>query len=185
MTLRLHSAGVRQTGAALITGLITLLVLTIIGVAGMQAASMEERMAANARRRDLAFQAAESGLRDGESWLFSQAGQPSHSSFSCAGSNGLYLGNCGNTTPLWESLESSQGWTGSAARQVSGWPPAAGIAPSYIIEEIQRGGTLNSNLDLPRANPDAVVYRITARGAGPGQTPDAFAVVQSTFKKSD
>lgn len=44
-----------------------LLLLTIIGVAGIQTTLLEERMAGNMRDRNLAFQAAESALRDAES----------------------------------------------------------------------------------------------------------------------
>lgn len=56
----------RQTGSALITGLIILLLMMIIGTAGMRTTIMEERMAGNSRDLNNAFQAAESGLLDGE-----------------------------------------------------------------------------------------------------------------------
>lgn len=49
-----------QQGAALIVSLIVLLVLTLIGVAGMNTSVMQERMAVNAQNANRAFQAAES-----------------------------------------------------------------------------------------------------------------------------
>lgn len=49
-----------QRGAALIISLIVLLVLTLIGVAGMNTSVMQERMAVNAQNSNRAFQAAES-----------------------------------------------------------------------------------------------------------------------------
>ena len=55
----------RQTGAALITGLIFMVVLTLVAMAGMRTTLMEQRMATNARNRDMAFQAAEAALREG------------------------------------------------------------------------------------------------------------------------
>ncbi|WP_026148213.1 PilX N-terminal domain-containing pilus assembly protein [Thioalkalivibrio sp. HL-Eb18] len=55
----------RQTGSALIVALILLLVITILAVAGMQNTVLQERMAGNMHDRNIAFQQAESGLRDG------------------------------------------------------------------------------------------------------------------------
>ncbi|SNC76534.1 type IV pilus assembly protein PilX [Marinobacter sp. es.048] len=52
----------RQRGAALIVSLIVLLVLTLIGVAGMNTSVMQERMAVNSQNSNRAFQAAESTL---------------------------------------------------------------------------------------------------------------------------
>lgn len=49
-----------QSGAALIVSLIVLLVLTLIGVAGMNTSVMQERMAVNSQNSNRAFQAAES-----------------------------------------------------------------------------------------------------------------------------
>lgn len=50
----------QQQGAALIVSLIVLLVLTLIGVAGMNTSVMQERMAVNSQNSNRAFQAAES-----------------------------------------------------------------------------------------------------------------------------
>lgn len=55
-----------QSGAVLVVSLIMLLLLTVIGVAGVQTTSLEERMAGNNRDRNLAFQSAEAALRAGE-----------------------------------------------------------------------------------------------------------------------
>ena len=56
----------RQRGAALVVALIMLLVMTVLGITAMQVTRMEERMAGNSRDVNLAFQAAEAGLRDAE-----------------------------------------------------------------------------------------------------------------------
>lgn len=58
-----------QAGAALITSLIFLSVLTILGMSTLGTALLESRMAGNARDRNLAFQAAEIGLRDAELFI--------------------------------------------------------------------------------------------------------------------
>lgn len=52
----------QQRGAALIVSLIVLLVLTLIGVAGMNTSVLQERMAVNSQNANRAFQAAESTI---------------------------------------------------------------------------------------------------------------------------
>ena len=51
-----------QTGATLIVGLVLLLVLTVVGVSGMNMATMEITMAANTQFQQDAFQAAEDAI---------------------------------------------------------------------------------------------------------------------------
>jgi len=55
-----------QTGSALVIGLIILLLMFILGTAGMRTTILEEKMAGNSRDQNNAFQAAELGLQDGE-----------------------------------------------------------------------------------------------------------------------
>ena len=64
ITLKGRPAGKRQRGAALVIGLILLLILTVLGVSGLGTASMEVRFADNAKQREYAFQGAESALRE-------------------------------------------------------------------------------------------------------------------------
>ncbi len=56
----------KQSGAALVTGLIFLVILTLLGISAVRTASMEERMSGNLRDRNLALQAAEMALRYAE-----------------------------------------------------------------------------------------------------------------------
>lgn len=63
------TAAQTQKGAALITSLIFLTVLTILGMSTLGTALLESRMAGNARDRNTAFQAAEMGLRDAELFI--------------------------------------------------------------------------------------------------------------------
>ncbi len=62
----------RQKGITLIVGLILLLVMTMLGLTAVQVTTQQERMAGNLRDRNIAFQAAESALREGESALENQ-----------------------------------------------------------------------------------------------------------------
>jgi type IV pilus assembly protein PilX len=185
-----------QQGSTLIIGLVTLLLLTVISVSGSQVTSMEEKMAGNARDRNLAFQAADSALRAAETSLQAETTTRPRQDFSCAATPtkaGYYLGDCDwakvgkgvgcpSATTLWDILDCTGGWNDSTRVMIfNGSLAKIGTPPSYVIEEISRGKNLNPNLEVPATNSDVVVYRITARGTG--GTPDAVAIVQSTFKK--
>ena len=58
---RLPSAR-RQQGAALIIGLVLLVVLTVLAVSGVNMATLELNMAGNVQAKELAFQVAETGI---------------------------------------------------------------------------------------------------------------------------
>jgi type IV pilus assembly protein PilX len=62
MNERLRATRSRQAGATLIVGLILLLVLTVLGVSGMNTARMEVQMAGNTQFQQDAFQMAETGI---------------------------------------------------------------------------------------------------------------------------
>ena len=55
---------IRQQGAVQVVGLAFLVALTLLGLAAMKDAVLQERMAGGSRDRSLAFQAAEAALRD-------------------------------------------------------------------------------------------------------------------------
>lgn len=65
-----------QRGIVLVISLIMLLVMTLIGVSAMNASMVAEKMAGNSRDVELAFQAAETGLRYGETWIANQIAEP-------------------------------------------------------------------------------------------------------------
>lgn len=58
-----------QRGAVLIVSMVILLIMTLIGTANMQSAGLQQKMAANAKARQDAFQFAESALRFAETTL--------------------------------------------------------------------------------------------------------------------
>lgn len=57
-----HQPNRKQEGAALVVGLLLLLLITFLAVASMNNANVQERMAANSQNVNLAFQAAESAV---------------------------------------------------------------------------------------------------------------------------
>jgi len=68
----------RKSGAVLIISLIILLLLTLIGATAIQTTTLEEKMASNLRNRNLAFQAAESALREAVTTLCPAPLSPDH-----------------------------------------------------------------------------------------------------------
>lgn len=61
----LRAASVRrQGGAALVVGMILLMVLTLLAISGMNSATLELQMAGNAQYSENAFQAAETGVEE-------------------------------------------------------------------------------------------------------------------------
>lgn len=62
--VRRHS--MNQQGSALIVALLLMVVITLLALAGARNTILQERMAGNMHDRNMAFQAAEAGLRAGE-----------------------------------------------------------------------------------------------------------------------
>lgn len=178
-----------QSGIALITGLIFLVLLTIIGVTAMQTTMLEERMAGNLRDENLAFQAAEAALRAGESYLQGATlvlSLPLKIRQVCINQRCLRLRSGGRH------------WT-SGPRLARGPIPARcrGVTtpPRYIIEDLSFRTQCTQpgfcqNIPLPKtpggsqkfgAVQDVGLYRITARGTGGSN--DTAIVLQSYFRR--
>jgi type IV pilus assembly protein PilX len=66
----------RQSGTALITSLLLLLVLTVLGIVMMRTSVMQERMAGNTRDLNMALQGGEAGLRYGEAIIAALPSSP-------------------------------------------------------------------------------------------------------------
>jgi len=73
MTSRFSGLKLHQ-GSTLIVSLVMLLLLSLITLGGMQSTILQERMASNLHDRNIAFQASERALREGENWLEDNAG---------------------------------------------------------------------------------------------------------------
>ncbi|RNL60039.1 pilus assembly PilX family protein [Zhongshania marina] len=169
----------RQRGAVLIVSLVFMLILTVIAAASMQSSTLQERMTGNAKDTNLAFQAAEAGLREAEAVL----SQINVGPFD--GSNGMYR-HCVDPTdtttacvePAW-SDHSSVGWLVMAADVI----PYAAKPPEYIIEELVSIDSENDVLDADRSITPLIYYRVTARGYGASNR--SMVVLSTTFKRSN
>jgi type IV pilus assembly protein PilX len=171
--------GVRETGAVLVVSLLFLLILTLIGLTGSQVTSLEERMSGNMRDRNLAFQAAESALRAGETFLTS----PTIPAFSC--SNGLYRYNdvnCDGTFEdayIWDSINWSSSGVAVSYSNASNLASTSS-APAYLIEQMPAVPESGDSLETA-VQRDSQYYRVTARGTG--GTASAVVILQSIYKR--
>ena len=166
----------KQTGVALFISLVLLLVLTIIGVSSVQTTSLEVRMSRNEHDTLLAFQAAESALRDAENQLL---GITSTTAFD--NSSGLYEVAAMGSTENWDDAAVWGGGNSVVGESLDGTV----AAPRYIVEYV--GPVLRDENAYQQEDPysaastvDRVeMFRITARGVG--GTPNAQVLLQSTY----
>ncbi len=165
---------VYQRGITLIMGLMFLIVLTILGLAAMRGTILEERMAGNARDRDLALQSAEAAIRDAEQAL-SGASLPhpivSGTAYTPRIADGTHS-NYWLATHPWTTQSILLGWQ----------PQGTDQAPRYVVEELSvtAGGGGAGGLGIGSLS-DEGVYRVTARGVG--SNPNTVVILQSIFER--
>jgi type IV pilus assembly protein PilX len=150
-----------QKGAALIVSLIFLMVTSLLGVHAMESTTLEEKMAAHQRDRNVALQSAEAGLRAAEAYIESLV-----TIGGFTGSHGLYGIN--DTEP--DHLDYA---TWNTTSSVAATAPYGSASSRYFIKH--RGvitgvqGAMNlSGYGGNKGTGDVTTFRITARGAGAG-----------------
>ncbi len=172
MLNRFNQIETRQSGAALITGLIFMVVMTIIVISALRSATLEERMAANARNRQVALQAAEAVLRDAEAVL--SAGAPFDpfmpSSFKADCTGGYCNKPAAGDSPRWQDEDI---WGDGTSRTSAMVLTGVSAQPRYIVEIV------NTPILIPGQACPKVLYRITARGVG---QDNSTVFVQSMFR---
>ncbi|WP_296752315.1 PilX N-terminal domain-containing pilus assembly protein [Thiobacillus sp.] len=175
-TRRLKYVLHKESGAVLITGLIFMVVLTIIVISALRSATLEERMAANARNRQLALQAAEAVLRDAETALFAAAPfDPfTPASFTPGCTNGLCRKPVAGDPPRWQTIDwNDAGVTRSFASGTSNLSGVAG-QPRYFVEIMNTPVLGGGGGICPK-----ILFRITARGVG---MDNSTVFVQTMFR---
>jgi type IV pilus assembly protein PilX len=177
--LRISPLPSRNRGVALFISLVLLLVLTIIGVSAVQTTTLETRMARNEHDVLLAFQAAESALRDAEEFLETVV---TTAIFTNGGANGLWTIAEFGEPNRWEAANVWQGGTSVVAPTVAGTVVAE--QPRYLIEHI--ASVLREENAFQITDPYSAsaadrieIFRITARGVG--GTPNARVMLQTTY----
>jgi type IV pilus assembly protein PilX len=163
------TSGSRQRGAALIVAMVMLLVMTLLGVTAIRSTTLQERMAGNLRDSNLAFQAAERALREGEEFLRSPTLPP------FTGANGLLvMHDQAGESAFW----STYNWVGNG-RTAAGLTEIAS-APLYVIEELPAVPVAGGSERFGPL-PDIGFYRVTAQGVG--GTADAVSILQTTYRR--
>lgn len=151
----------RQNGAALLTSLLILLILSLLAVASMQSVSLQERMVSSVRDGQIAREAAEYAAREAELRLENQT---------------VTLGDFGVVTGLYvranspdvydEATWGSGGTTGSI--EATGFPTAElAVPPRYVIQHV--GQVTNEELINNMA-----ISNYTGGSAAP---PEGFRIV--------
>lgn len=172
-----------QQGAVLFVGLIMLIVVTLMGIVAMKSSMLQEKLAAGAMDQNIAFQAAESALRDAE--IYINASVTSASGFSAACTNGLCLPST-TSTSVWDAIAD---WSGSALPIIFGTQTAAPAIPNvyrqprYIIELLPDiPPAPGTGLRPPGASAtDGTAFRITAMAWGKRSTTPVM--LQSVYVK--
>lgn len=178
----LNSTMRSQRGAVLIVGLVMVLLITIIGLSAIRGTGLQENMAGNMRDRNIAFQAAESGLRFGESIVSIRV--KTLPAFNCT--NGLCRDqevNPSNSVRYWGSAQ----WE-STATEVSLGLKSVAEEPRVILEELDSDmgscaaseGSAIGTGSLAMSG-DCIPYRITALGYG--ADANTQVIVQSAYKR--
>lgn len=181
----------RQRGAVLVIALIMLLILTLIGIAGLRDTQLQERMAGGAQDRELALQAAESALREAEELIKNgDAGDTD---------NGLHFRDYQTADADPDDLQRTDGgifvteaeywrnydWTGDSGNNSSvAESDLAGLKtkPLYVIERLPADYSAVPNSYNVKGAGYPVVddYLITVKGTG--ATDDSVVILQSYYR---
>ena len=185
-----------QRGIVLVTGMLLLLLITLVVLAGSRSGRLQAVMSSNTRDRDLAFQAAEAALLDAEERLvfdYHPLLTDGANSNSTSVATGLLNRNAlsgGAKTRMIVKASNADYWISPASAGGYGWFDANGaidgsksIASNQAIEGLDQPprfvieylGTAAPSVDCtaPRTH---YRYRITALAVGPGPGGDVDSV---------
>ncbi|SDX36966.1 pilus assembly PilX family protein [Marinobacter mobilis] len=192
-----------QRGSVLIVSLIFLLLLTLVGISGMNMTSLEEKMTGNFRDHDLAFQAAEAALIEGEQYVEENFDiRFALTNPACTGAN-CYTASCTNGLCFYGTFENSSTPVPDCnAGTTKEWEDNAIWTNATKHRVVASGNQLEGTVEnarfiiefrcfVPRdsqnASPDPDVFaqwtpafRITALASG--ASTDSQVMLQSTYK---
>jgi type IV pilus assembly protein PilX len=164
---RFSASPASQRGAVLYVAMIMLVLLAMIGIVGMQVTGLQEKMSANYRNVNLAFQNAEGGVRLRECYAEDVVNKTNN----CAAGATTIQEICG------DGFDATN-W----ASQLSLATP---VANSVSIRNIGRCITGNSSLDqgvAPISEDPNPVFQITVYAVNDDTAPSADAAVDTIFR---
>ena len=163
----------QQTGVALIIGLVFLLLMTLMGTHALRSSSMQERISTNLFERNLAFQAAESAILDGETQLAALSSLPTTTA-DCDEASPCIL----SYDPTLNLAQQSESWWQSHSN-VGTMLPNLTTAPRYVIQYLE---TVGDDITLGFGPSEGNhFYSITARGQS-GQDA-AQTIISSSYTR--
>lgn len=167
-----------QQGIVLIVGLIIVLLISIVALAAIRGSGLQEAISGNMRDRNIAFQAAETGLLDGEAIVDINLVPVSPSP-----NPAIALHDDLNVIPA-NSVASFDDAAFIANGKLTEHDLDVESQPIYIVEQLaifrdsasqqDSGGT---GSDISKYRP----YRVTAKGVG--LTPESQVILQSTYNR--
>ena len=166
-----------QRGAVLIVALVLLLVLTILGTAGIRDTTMEERMAGNFRDYSAALEAAETALRIGEDAISVTS---VFSAMLFDGSDGTH-GITDSSHSVDPQTSSNYGLGVPSDVLTYGGDLLVSEVPEYYVEQLPEIELPASDLTVGFQDqaPRVRYYRVT--GKGHGISPNSEVILQSTY----
>jgi type IV pilus assembly protein PilX len=171
---------------SLFPALMFLLVLSVLGVSVLNSTLLQEKMAGNTKDTNVAFQAAEAGLRDAETDVAQNITSGTIFTSSCA--SGLCTPPSTWPTPLSTDISKAIDWSSSAQTRIYGSqtsaPALAYVAapPLYVIERLSSlpvGPGSSVGIGVTAPNSGGTAYRLTVLATG--ARPETRIVLQSTF----
>lgn len=181
-----------EKGAVLMVTLLILIVLTLLGTAGVKTTTLEEKMSGNYRDNNLAFQAAEAGLREAENFLDLKvnAVDGDYTDYGTA-TSGLYKFVLGSSQARWDYITDNNLWddasttieygTSFGGLTSSALPVPLAKQPRYIIEETETCSNGDGSLSVGIVPTYPCYYRVTSRGVGGTNT--STVMLQSVYKR--
>lgn len=164
----------KQQGTTLAVSLIMLLLLTLLAVTGMRTTTFEEKMSNNMRDRDTAFQAAESALLEGETFVNNLLAEPIPT-LTCSPQPCVI--NYDATRYLEDQSEAW--WLANSALFSSATLSQVNSQPRYVIEFYR---FVADSPEVGNSVPSGThYYRVSARGTG--VTDDSITILQTTVAK--
>lgn len=164
----------KQSGVSLIVVLLLLVIVTLLGIASLRGAIMQERMAANTMARNMSFQVAEAGLRQAE--VIARDGTITFPSSGCT------AGRCKDDS--WVSTANF--WTGGTYQTGSAISiGSTSITPKFIIEDFGKTSISPAGncIDMSKScmqSTSQKVYRITSYATTP---TGAEVILQSLYRR--
>lgn len=187
MTMDLLRPCRAQKGLALPVALVFLLVMTILGLALVNGSVMQEMMLGNSKDSKLAFQAAETALRDAEQDIAQNI--IATTSFVQACTSGLCTPPSSWSTPKSASISTLIDWTNSGnTRSYGAYTGASALPdvasqPLYVIEKLSgvsvpAGESVGIGVKPPAGG---TAYRITVYATG--ARPETHVALESIYVK--